>query len=230
MKAPLLARTRIAARHASPLAALKRVSTAKVMRQFADKHGLVYFGVVDQVDDEHRLVRGITASTSQRDHHYTVGTFKSYDISFVLRRDMIVYRDRRVRDHTWTILTIDLHVEKELSPLFLGHHSVREMMLAKYSTLSELPLSSDPALQKFVAGYALYGQLAHEYETYELITVPLLQAYAEHAGMMSVEVTDGTVYVYFAEKHPTWPQLDRMLNFGIWMAEAIDLRIRQLSA
>lgn len=45
-------------------------SRGAVLKKFAHKIGLVYFGVVDQHQDDHEVIRGLTVSTTHRDDHY----------------------------------------------------------------------------------------------------------------------------------------------------------------
>lgn len=223
MKAPLLHRARTVVHRASPVHVVRQASTAKIMRRFADDLGLIYFGYVDQQDDEHRLVRGLTASNTHSDHHYTVGTYKTYDISFVVRRDTLVYKDRRYKDHFWTVLTVDLHTSQDIPPIFIGHHSGRDLMLAKFAALTPLPLNPvDPLLSKFLGHWTLYGQLTQQHRLDTLFPPQILQAFAEHAGAMSIEIADNTLYIYETEKHPSRALLTSMVNLGIWMAQVVD--------
>lgn len=211
----------------SPGHFLRRANTAKTMRSLADQLGFVYFGYVDQTDDDHRLVRGLTASNTHHDHHYTVGTFKSYDIALLIRRDALTYRDKRIKDHYWTIVTADLHTSLEIPHVYIGHHSTRDLMIAKYSRLSAIPLVADSqAMVAFNNDYALYGSLEYEHLIRSIIPPALLGLYSQHAQKFSVEVIDNTVHVYAIEKHPSKPMLEKMLNFAIWMAQSLDTTAR----
>jgi hypothetical protein len=62
-------------RHYSPRLRARGV----VLRRFSKKLGFVYFGNVDQHDDEHEVIRGLTVSTTHKDAHYAVGSFDDYD-------------------------------------------------------------------------------------------------------------------------------------------------------
>ena len=53
-----------------PKNALKNQSTARIIQKLADDIGMVYFGYVDQRDDEHKLLRGITVSNNHDDYHF----------------------------------------------------------------------------------------------------------------------------------------------------------------
>lgn len=71
-----------AAKRSKPVRVIRSRFHSKLFRDFADKLGFVYFGFVDQRDDEHQLIRGLTLSTTHRDDNYCVGTYHSYDIAF----------------------------------------------------------------------------------------------------------------------------------------------------
>lgn len=228
MKTPILHRARAIAHRASPLHTVKRINTAKLMRRFANDLGLVYFGYVSQQDDEYRLVRGITASNSHQDHHFIVGTFDNYNVAFLVRRDTLVYADRRLKDHSWTITTIDLHTSKEIPHFMLGNHVSREFILAKYLPLTPYVLPTDGRIKQFTDSYTLYASLEHGLTVGQYLTADLLEAFAHHATGMSVEVYDGTIYVYAREKHPSRALLEKMLRLGLWLAENLDQRAGQV--
>ena len=79
-------------------------STKRIVNQFADEFGLVYFGYVSQRSDEHHIVRGMTVSTNHHDDHYCIGTFDTYDVVFVERSDTL----RNGKKHQWHIMEFDL--------------------------------------------------------------------------------------------------------------------------
>ena len=56
-----------------PLSIGREVATKKIIKQFAHKFDLVYFGYVNQREDEHELIRGITVAASHVDSHFCVG-------------------------------------------------------------------------------------------------------------------------------------------------------------
>ena len=97
----------------------------RAFQQFATKLGLVYFGYVDQRNDEHSLVRGVTVSTKHRDNHYCIGSFDGYDITVVERVDTLHFPGKESKTHNWTILTLDLHHGHDVPHVFMGltsHH------------------------------------------------------------------------------------------------------------
>jgi hypothetical protein len=212
---------------ATPQHIIGRRVTSRMVRKFADDLGLVYFGFVDQQDDDHRLLRGITVSTTHDDHYYSVGTYKGYDMAVTVRRDTLRYPDKRLKDHHWTILTFDLHTERDLPHIYMGHHTVRDELLARYTELSAMTLGAYSQAQyprNFLEEYTVYGRLTHAQEIDALITPDVAQVITQRFDGISVELQAGTLYLYRAEKHPERALLERMTNAGIWLAEAIDQR------
>ena len=229
MSASVAHRTTAAIKRLSPRQIIKRTSTTKTMRTLADKLGFVYFGYVDQQDDEHRLVRGLTASSTHSDQHYMVGTYSGYDVAFVVRRDTLHYHDKRVKDHFWTIATLDLHTPVELPHILIGNHGVRELLLAKYTMLPAYGFNTaDPLLGNFTRHYNLYASLEHERIVRTIFDDQFLAQFVQHADGMSVELVENTLYIYTIEKHPSRVLLERMLTFGTWIAEAADQKAELL--
>ena len=206
------------ARRILPGHIVRHQRTRSVVQRLADSLGLVYFGYVDQRDDEHRLVRGITVSTTHDDHHYTVGSFQGYDISLVIRRDSLQYSDRRLKEHFWTILTVDLHSEVDLPHMYVGQHTARDEMVARLTQLTALPHAGDA----FSKQYTLYGSMGQFIMIQSLFMQPVREVIAREFAGASIEIADGTVYLYLPEKHPSRTQLERLVRNGIWLAQTID--------
>lgn len=224
-------RTAHQARHllhrATPKHILGRHSTAQTIRRFADNLGLIYFGYVDQQDDDHRLVRGITVSNTHDDHYYTVGTFKGYDMAITVRRDALYYPDKRLKDHHWTIMTFDLHTKYELPHCYVGHHTVREELVAKYSQLSPIAIYSYASghQQPFLNNYTVYARMVHSQVVAALFNPEITGIIGEKFADMSFEIAENTIYLYKSEKHPSRALLEKMVNSGLWLAETIDRRL-----
>lgn len=211
---------------ATPKHIMHRHSTSRLIRKFADDIGLVYFGYVDQNDDEHQLMRGITMSMSHDDHYYSVGTFHGYDMALTVRRDTLQYPDRRLRDHHWTIMTFDLHTHFELPHLYIGHHTIRDELLARYTELGALNFGSYARhSEAFLSNYTVYGRMTHAQIIELLLTPEITHAISDRFLDVSIEIHDNTIYLYKPEKHPTRILLERMASNGIWLAESIDERL-----
>lgn len=222
-----LHKTRRLLHNVTPKHVIGRHHTAHVIRRLANQLGLIYFGYVDQQDDEHRLVRGITVSNTHEDHYYTVGTFKGYDIALTVRRDALVYPDKRIKDHHWTIITVDLHTKYDLPRCYVGHHAVKEEFLVRYSELKSINIQDYSTAHKksFLEHYAVYSRMTFAQIAAAIFTPELTDVIGERFGNTSIEISENTIYLYKPEKHPSRALLERMINNGIWLAETIDRRL-----
>jgi hypothetical protein len=203
----------------------------RVYMNFAEKVGLVYFGYVDQRSDDHRLVRGLTLSPNHRDNHYCIGTFQNYDITLVERMDTIKFPGKPVKNHTWIIMEFDLRTKVDLPHVFLGLHSHSETFYAhlftKFATLVKAPLGTfgtyDPA---FLNRYAVYTEPAKTLEAERIFDQETAKVIAQQFGSLTIEVSENCLYLYAEHQRPTEALLERMIRYGVWLAESIDTRIK----
>lgn len=222
----LALKTKRAIRHMSPRHIIRTRISAKAIREYADKVGLVYFGAVSPSDDDHRLVRGHTVSTTHLDNHYCVGTIRGYDTAVVARNDIVrTAKGSEQRCH-WLIVTFDLHTKYELPHIYIGHKSRHGAYTASYDQLVPLTLGTYGAYPAaFLHEYAVYGVPSHA-EVIERLISPqfaaVIQQYFQHA---SVEIEDNTVYVYIESRYPNETTLEKMVSNGLWLAENIDARL-----
>lgn len=218
------------------LTALKTLIPAKVIQsqlhrrvfmQFADKLGLVYFGYVDQRDDEHRLVRGLTVSGSHRDNHYCIGSFDGYDITLVERTDTLHFPGKPSKNHTWIIMAFDLHTKHDLPHIFVGLHSHNETfyshLFTKFASFTKIPLESYGSFSsKFLHKYAFYTEPSQFNQAVQLIPPELANAIGEHFGSLTFEIADDCLYIYTEHQRPSGQLLDAMMKNGAWLARTID--------
>lgn len=202
----------------------------RVITQFAEKVGLVYFGYVDQRSDEHRLVRGLTLSANHRDNHYCIGTFEGYDITFVERRDTLKFPGKATKTHNWIIMTFDFHATIDLPHVFLGLHSHSPTFYAhlftKFSHLTKIPLESYGVYDKaFSHRYALYTSPDQMQNISQLFNPELTKQIGDHFGNITFEVADGCLYLYIEDQRTTQALLEKMLKYGIWLSQSIDARL-----
>ena len=214
----VLHRAKKIARQVLPGHILRYQKTRSIMQRLADGIGLVYFGHVDLRDDEFRLVRGVTVSTTHADNHYTVGTFHGYDVSLVVRRDSLKYTDKRLKEHCWTILTVDLHSSVDIPHIYVARHTARDEMVARLMHLVALPHAGDA----FSKDYTIYGSMGQFIMIQSIFMQPVREVIAHEFTETSIEIVDGTVYLYLIEKHPSRAQLERLLRNGIWLAQTVD--------
>lgn len=217
------------------IATLKTLAPAKVLQsrlhqkvftQFAEKLGLVYFGYVDQRDDEHRLVRGLTVSRSHRDNHYCIGSFNGYDVTLVERTDTLHFPGKPSKNHTWIIMVFDLHTTKDLPHIFVGLHTHNDTfyshLFTKFASLTPVLLSPhyDPS---FAARYRMYTEPS-QFNTVEcLISPETAKVVSDHFGSLTFEVAENCLYIYTEHQRPTSSLLDTMIKNGAWLAHELDL-------
>lgn len=199
----------------------------KVIMHFAEKVGLVYFGYVDQRDDEHRLVRGLTVSANHRDNHYCIGTYHGYDVTFVERTDTISFPGKSSKAHDWLIMAFDLRTTVDLPHVFIGLNSHSDTFYAhlftKFSNLSKAHLGTFGIYpQNFTQRYTVYTPPSDAVSAEMIIDSVVAKNIGDHFGTMTVEIANGCVYLYTDGQRPTAPLLEKMLQYGIWMATTID--------
>lgn len=200
----------------------------RIFTQFAEKAGMVYFGYVDQRDDEHKLVRGFTVSAQHRDNNYCIGSYKGYDITLVERTDTLHFPGKAPRSQEWIIMAFDLHSNVDLPHVFIGLHTHSDTFYAnlftKFSKLMKTPMGSfnNGYSSKFVDRYAIYTEPAQALIAQQVITPTVAETMADHFGTLTVEIAEGCVYVYAWHQRPTQAMLTKMLNNGLWLTAAVD--------
>jgi len=204
----------------------------RVFMQFAEKTGLVYFGYVDQRSDEHRLVRGLTVSSSHRDNHYCIGSFKGYDVTLVERTDTLHFPGKPRMAQDWIIMAFDLHSNADLPHTFVGLHTHSDTFYAhlftKFASLTKAPLGSFAEYPpEFIHRYAIYTEPAQLPFVEHLFSKDIAKNMSSHFGSMTVEITEGCLYLYAWHQRPSAAFLTTMLQNGVWLAAAIDERTYQ---
>jgi len=222
-------RTKRAFRHMTPRHIVRSRLARRSIQDFAEKVGFVYFGYVDQKDDDHRLVRGHTVSATHLDNHYCIGTLRGYDVALVSRNDVIVTRDKHRKQQRchWLIYTIDLHSSYDVPHMYIGHKSRDDAYMASYEQLIALHLGTVAQYTKrFLNDYTIYSIPSRSVEIEQIIHPQLADVISTHFKGASIEIEDNTIYLYIESQHPDEVLLERMLSNGLWLAENIDAILR----
>lgn len=201
----------------------------QAITKFADRNGFVYFGHVDQHDDDHHIIRGLTVSSTHQDEHYSVGSFDGYDTSLVDRYDVIIQPGKQPKTHRWIILEIDLHNGADVPHTFLGAHTHTNSSYIKLftsvSSMQPIPLGTfEPHSDEFTARYSLYSTPTQFIEVERLFTAEVTRTIAAHFWPLTVEVYEGSLYIYSDSKTVTVQLLETMLKNGLWLAQQLDQR------
>jgi len=228
MRERMAVRVRRALRRATPAHMVRTRITKRTISDFAEKVGLVYFGYVDQRDDEHRLIRGHTVSRTHVDNHYCIGTVRGYDVVLVSRNDMIRTRSGKLERCHWLIYTVDLHTKQSVPHMYIGHASRDAQFAASYEQLMPLSIGHFGAYpQRFLNDYTTYGKATHALEIEHYISPQVAEVIMTHFRGASFEIEDGTVFLYVESEHPTEAQLEKLLSNALWLAEVIDTAAQQ---
>jgi hypothetical protein len=207
------------------LSLLGDMATKRVVKQFANKYHLVYFGAVDAREDEHQLVRGVTVSTSHVDNHYTVGTLQARDIIVVQRKNTLTFPGKADGHYKWLIMQLDLERE-DLPHIFIDTHHHGETFYANlFTALPQFQdfraylAGHDPAFLKHCKVFAF----PHEYESVLATLRPeITKVLAQHFMQFDYEIVDDLLYVYAESNVVTMTLLQEMLRVGIWLADVLD--------
>lgn len=202
-------------------------SRGRILRQFAQKTGLVYFGSVDQHVDEHEIIRGLTVSTTHRDDHYAVGAFDGYDISLVDRFDVTIDPHGASSEHSWVILQLNLQTDSPLPHIFLQpvNHS-NDAYSKFFSANSHLKavntLFQGSHSEEFHHRYQVHTASAQALEIEQLFTPSVTQTIAARLWPHAIEIFENKLYVYTTETRLTETLLESCLDSAIWLAQILD--------
>ena len=210
-----------------PSSAIQGVSRKRLMVNFAESHGLVYFGYVNQRTDDHRLVRGMTASPTHRDNHYCIGSVDGYDVVLVERETEVAYPGKQTHATTWTILAVDLRRNTDMPHVFFDSGPRNETFYAnlftKFSKLKQTDLSVLASHDAdFARSYTVYTPVDRFLDAEKIFTPEITSSLGRHFRPLDIEVDGDTLYLY-ADNLPLTPDLlDAMLKNGLWLAGQLD--------
>lgn len=215
---------------------LKRLVPVKVMQsrlnrraymQFAERIGLVYFGYVNQRHDEHQPVRGLTASASHRDNHYSIGAFQGYDVALVERTDTIRRPKKKPVSYEWVVMTFKLHRPVDLPHVFVGLHTHGDTFYSQFFTkfANFRAIRANPTTgygQAFSDKYSIYAKPSQVLSSTRLFNPEIAAVIAERFDDLTIELWDNYLYIYSQHTKPSAELLDKMLTYGAWLARVLD--------
>ena len=216
-----------------PVNVVRRLEVRRVIQDFAEGHGLVYFGTVDHRSDDHRLVRGMTTSAHQEDKDYCIGSYADYDVVFV-RRKVTYLGDKQTS--TWLIMQIDLKQSMATPHILIapppGHHKQYDKITRALPTLLTpiIPGVFGPLDASFSGHYSIYTKPSRSVDAERIISGDVAAAIGQHFPPLVVEIWDGCLFIYSTTNRPSDQLLDVMLRNGAWLAEQIDARLASLQA
>lgn len=209
-----------------PMKTLRRQAGKRVIAQFAESLGWVYFGHVDQHRDEHIFVRGFTASAKHFDTHYCVGSISGYDSILLQRTDAVSAPGKPAIEYRWLIFKIDLHtkhhphffVTSQQHPaifyeyFFTKHYHFRQMNPSYWQGHSP----------HFIQSFTVFSPHDKAHDVSQLLSANITSALAEHFKGLEFELQGDALYIYASNQHVTTELLERMVKNGAWLAAQID--------
>lgn len=216
-------------RHLTPQKLAAARMHRKAIMKFADKMGLVYFGSTQRDDEEYRLVRGLTTSPHTLDAHYCIGTYEGYDTVFVERSAVNQAHRATTEGQHWLIMTFDLHTKADIPHIFIGRreHSAAfyAQFFTKFTYMSPMALTTvDGYSTPFLDMYTTYCRITDAADTLRLFDPALTKIIGERFNGLTIEIFEGSVYIYGENESPTAHVLDTMLRYGVWLAQTIDVK------
>lgn len=212
---------------------ITKQANKRVIMNFAESVGMVYFGHVDHREEEHKLIRGLTLSNKHRDNHYSIGSTSGYDLTLVERTDTIHVPGKPAKRHQWLIFGIDLHASVDLPHIFLGHdhHSVQfyELLFTKFSRMQKIAIGTFGTYSpSFTEHYSIFTEPAESLSAERLFSHETTRLIAAHFGPLSIEVVDNCLYLYSEKSLINRELLETMLKNGLWLADSLDKNAQHL--
>lgn len=212
---------------------LKRLAhkrrTKSIITRFAEEVGLVYFGHVDQHEEDQRIIRGMTVSINHIDAHYCIGTYEGYDMAFVQRTDVLkpVSPLKKSSRHRWHIMEFDLHTSVDLPHCFVGLHqhseSFYKQLFTKYPHFRSITLGALGSYSPlFTAKYKVYGSPKDAILIEKMLQPEVNEMITRHFGSLAIEIHEGSLFVYAETATVSYKLLDAMIKNGVWLARHID--------
>lgn len=201
----------------------------RVLVKFAEKMGFVYFGSVNQHQDDHKIVRGFSISSTHNDSHYTVGAADGYDITLVDRSDSIRNVDGSRSTVSLMIAEIDLHTLKDMPHTFLGakNHDPKPYvnLFTTFPALKEVEVGTfEPYGPEFTSRFSIFAKPTQAIEVERLFPASSARVIGAHFWPFSAEIHERTVYLYADTERVTVNTLNALVENGIWLAKHLDLQ------
>lgn len=221
----------------------------KILRNFADSMGFVYFGNVNQHEDDVDVIRGFTTSLTHHDRHYAVGTYNGYNIRFVDRSDTVAVsgtssassasggavgarrhgkKHSKKRTQTWLILEIELETHGIPHMAFVPTGSAAGDYARIYSVNPTMaPLNGILTMNhspEFYGRYQILAATTHAKRIDAMFPSPVMVAMGVKLWPHGLEIARHKLNIYLPEARLTKTLLESTLAAGLWLAETIDTR------
>lgn len=201
------------------------VATKRVVKQWAQKFDLVYFGKVDQQEDDYELVRGITLSAEHKDDHYTVGNFRNHDLTLVERQNILTYPGKPPQAYRWLLLQIDLQRDG-LPHIFIDANHHEEVFYAnlfvKFSEFDNMTPVFQQADAFFAKHFKVFAPPERFDDTRRILNPDVMAMLAHHFKQFDYELQGDRLVIYASNSVVTLALLQEMMRVGFWLADHLN--------
>lgn len=205
-----------------------------VYKKFASTYDMVYFGTIGAQDDDQRMVRGATLSTSHVDNHYCVGTIHGYDMVLLERVDKLTEPGmKKPESYHVTIMQFDLHSAYRHPHVVLdGKHFgavFKRQLHIKFPLMFETDFKylelADPSFRN---KFMVYNPIKDISTVARFLGKDITSTLSTHFTQFDFEWQNDSLFVYCL-KQPSPTLLEHMLRAGLWLAREFDALAESLS-
>lgn len=212
--------------HASHRVGLKGRRHKNVLKAVSTKLGLVYFGSVDQHSDEHTIIRGLTASSTHRDEHLSVGSVEGYDVQIVDRSDSLENHNGELTSHHYIVCEIQLRKNHDIPHMLIvpkGQRIVHFEGVFTTPHMQPVPLSIEGGYSHdFISRYDVKTTPTHFERVKQLLDAQITRTLAAHFWPLAIEFHNQKLYVYTNDTKITRALIENTIQNGLWLAGQID--------
>lgn len=201
---------------------LQHAASKSVFKAICEEYALVYFGSVDQHNDEHEMVRGVTLSPNHHDRHYSVGTIHGNDVILVERTDRVRFPGRRTEEYTWLIFQVDLKgVMMPHTFVDARHHdeAFYDNLFAKFARLTHVDkgvfADYDPM---FLQRFSVYATPDGTDLLPTYLAMDTAATMAHHFGHFDFEWYQDRLLIYSTGRPATKHLIENMIRAGTWLS------------
>lgn len=198
----------------------------RIMKHVAKRHSLKYVGRLHKSNDTHRVIGGLTASTTHHDFNYLYGAVDSYAVRVVERRD-IVKGEQRATSVRWIIVEIDLQHNPDVPHIFIAPNGSDRIPYSRLfrtaPALTPINLgSSQHYHEDFETHYTVYARPSVAQLCESLLTPYVAKHVVAKLFPHAIELHHGRLYVYASHTLITSPVIDALVGQALWLAKALD--------
>lgn len=214
-----------------PVESFRKQAGKRLIAQFAESLGWVYFGHVDQHRDEHVLVRGFTASAKHYDTHYCVGTIGDYEVILLQRTDAVSSPGKPGINYRWMILQLELKTKNHphLFATSVGHAPIfYEYFFTKHYHFRQAPASTwREHSAEFQQHFTVFASQDKLHEAPVALPPHITATLGAHFQGLEFELKGNMLYLYTSNHQITVEVLERMVKHGAWLAHQFDMLVSE---